>query len=1003
MCNFGHIHTHTEYSALDGMGKVEELILTAKELGQNFIAITDHGSTSALWEAQQAGDKHGIKVIHGCEYYYESERDGENSHLLILAKNNEGLKNMFKMQEKAYVENFHKKPRINWEILQEHSEGLIVTSACLGSPFNQYLINGEVTEAKQWARKFKELFGEDFYIEIQPNQLPEQHLCNKYSIEIAKELGIEVVATNDVHYTLESDCFPHEVLLAMQVKKKMSDENRFKFPTNDFWLKSREEMVETFEGLPPDVVENALSNTQVIADKCNPRIEKGRYLPKFYDVPEGETQRSILERLVEEGLEKRGYNNDQEYVKDTNNEIDIIDRNGYSGYFLIVQDFVTSAKRRNEVVGDGRGSGAGSKVAYITGITEIPPHEYDLLFERFMSDGRSPDFDVDFSDQDAVFEDLQQKYGHRNVARISAFGRMTPRAVIRRVMSAFEHPTYLLSELSKLVPELCKSMEDAYKASPELLEYKKKFKTEFEVIERLQNVISHETQHAGGVIIYPNLSEILPVLSRSDNREKLIVGFDKDMLEEMGHYKFDILGLETLPIVRRCLDSIREVEGIDIDLSKINLEDQHVYDMLCSGDVSGVFQINQQAQKVIEQQPRNFRDLIAINALIRPGVGDWDEYVQRRRGKTWAKDPNRPWMHETMGTMTYQEQFLLDCHHLAGWSIAYADSKVRKNKDIRNDTELRNEFIHSVTLHGHQEEYAKKLWSEIEDAVDGGYSFNKSHSASYAMLSYQTAWLKCNYPLHFYASLMTGEKTDGDGQSQIAGHIAECKARGISVLPPDINNSGDTFSVDKGSIRYRITTIKHVGSSAISHIEELRPIKSFDDFLERREKKHIRQNVFVNLIKAGVFDFDNPNRAELLWKLDMHNRTKTQIKEGYECPAHEWNDKIKSEWEREVLGMYLSSHPLEKYGFHSLDSFQDGQVCIQGGEVTDMRVFKDKNQNEMAFVTIDTLYGNVKCIVFASTWKYNNIRELFQIGNTLLIKGKRSANDMIVNGVELLC
>lgn len=385
------------------------------------------------------------------------------------------------------------------------------------------------------------------------------------------------------------------------------------------------------------------------------------------------------------------------------------------------------------------------------------------------------------------------------------------------------------------------------------------------------------------------------------------------------------------------------------------------------------------------------------------GVGDWNEYLERRKGKPWeVYTPRKPYMDETVGTMTYQEQFLLDAHVLAGWDIAYADKKIRKNKDIRNDYELREKFLDNGESLGHNRDILTQIWKEIEDAVDGGYSFNKSHSASYARLSYQTAYLKCKYPLHFYASLMTGEKTDGDGQDAIAGYIAECKQRNIAILPPDINRSGDTFIVSSGGINYRLTTIKHVGESAIQHIEELRPIFSFDHFMERREKKFIKQNILVNLIKAGCFDFDNPNRAELLWKVDMSNRTKTQIKEGFECERYEWNDKLKAEWEKDVLGMYLSAHPMERYGFKAIDQFQDGTQCMQGGEVYDVKVFKDKNKNDMAFVFINTLFGNVKILVFSSTWKYQNIQSALSIGNIVLVKGKRSGNDMLLDSAEVL-
>lgn len=395
-CGYAHTHVHTKYSPLDGMSEIEDLVIKAKEFGQPALSISDHGSMSGLWEAQKAGDKHGIKIIHACEFYYERENDGKNGHLLIMAKNNKGLENMFLMNKIAYVDNFYRKPRINWEILKEHSEGLIVTSSCLASTYCQYVMEGDVSSAKNWLRKFQGVFGDDFYIEVQPNQIPEQHQVNKVSERLSRELGIKLIATNDVHYTLEDDCFPHEVLLAMQVKKKMSDEKRFKFDTDDFWFKSNEEMWDTLvatSSLSEEAIKESMENTLEIVEKCNARLEKGRYLPQYYDIPKGMTEGDLLWDEAYEGSTRRGLDTDKSYMDGIKHELDVIERNGYSGYFLIVQDYVRSAKQRGDLVGDGRGSGAGSKVAYSTGITEIPPHEFDLLFERFMADGREPDFD----------------------------------------------------------------------------------------------------------------------------------------------------------------------------------------------------------------------------------------------------------------------------------------------------------------------------------------------------------------------------------------------------------------------------------------------------------------------------------------------------------------------------------------------------------------------------------------------------------------------------------
>ncbi len=1001
---FTHLHVHSEYSTLDGMGKIDELFKTAKELGQYALAITDHGSTSGLLRAQQAGQKYGIKPILGTEFYYERENDGNNGHLIALAKNNKGLENIFKLQEFAYVDNFYKKPRINFDMLCKHKEGLIISSACLASTICQYIITGEINKAIEWARRFQNTFGDDFYLEIQPNSLDEQLEVNKAILRIAKQLNIKTIATNDVHYILKEDAYAHEVLLALQVNKKMSDEKRFRFTTNNFWLKSEEEMFNTFNGLSDEDITTAINNTEEIVKKCNASLNKGHYLPKYYNIPDNESERSLLAKEIMKGAKAKGFAHNKEYMTAVQNELDCIDRNGYSGYFLIVQDYVTTARNNGQPVGDGRGSGAGSKVAYLTDITRIEPSKYDLLFERFMADGREPDFDVDFADQDAVFKDLQSKYGKANVARIIAFGTLTPKAVCRKVLSTFEQSKEDINYISKLIPDLCPSLEKAYEVSPELLEYRKKYKKEFDIIERLEGIVSHESQHAGGVLIYQNLSSILPIKTKSKDRNKRIVAFDKYMLEDLGHFKFDILGLETLPLIKYCLDSIKKVTGNNIDLYSIDYDDKNVYEMLCKGDVSGVFQLSNQAQKVIEQQPQNFKDLIAINALIRPGTGDWQEYIARRKGKEWNVHPLRlPYLQETEGLITYQEQFLLDCKTLAGWDIAYADKHVRKNKDILNDIELKVKFFHDVTkVNNHSDDVAVSTWNEICNAVAGGYSFNKSHSASYAILSFQTAWLKYYYSEHFYASLMSSEPTDGIGQNAIATYISECKEKGIKILPPDINTSSDNFTVTTKGITYRINTIKHVGESALRCIMSLRPISSYTDFIERRTKSEIKTNVLINLIKAGCFDEFNPNRAELLWQTEMLNRTKKQIKENYEYPKYEWNDKLKSEWEKEVLGMYLTVHPMEKYGFKPLTSFEEGSSVLQGGIIFDVKIIKDKNKKEMAFVFINTLFGNIKVLVFASTWKNKSIRETLQINNTVMIKGRKSGDSVILNEAEIL-
>lgn len=999
-----HPHVHTEYSPLDGQGKIEELIQQAVKHGQKHLAITDHGSMSGLWQAQKLGDKHGIHIVHGCEFYYERENDGKNGHLVVLAKNNKGLENMFLMQEIAYVDNFYKKPRINWDILKAHSEGLIVTSSCLASTFCQYIMNGEVAEAKAWAKKFHELFGEDFYIEVQSNMMHEQMIINMQAERIAKQLGIQLIATNDVHYTLEDDCFPHEVMLAMQVKKKLSDENRFKFDTNDFWFKSTEEMAKTLvetNSLSDEAICEAMSNTVKMAEKCTARIEKGHYLPDYYSIPYGMTQGDLLEEETMEGIERRGLKDNKDFVKQAKGELKVIDEEGYSGYFLITQDMVRSAKMRGDLVGDGRGSGAGSKVAYATGITEIPPHEFDLLFERFMAKGREPDFDVDYSDQDAVFDDLVSKYGEGNVARIIAFGTLAPRAVIRKVLTVFGHDMLTIKRITSQVPNLVHSIGEAISENPGLEVELKKYPREFKVIQRLDGIVSHESQHAGGVIIYPNLSKYVPVKTLRSEPKKRIVTWDKYMLEDLGHFKFDVLGLATLPILKDTVDLIEQHTGERINLLELDRNEPEVYEMLCKGDVSGVFQISAQSGKVVEQQPRDFKDLIAINALVRPGVGDWNEYIERRKGKPYEiYEPRKPYMEETMGTMTYQEQFLLDAHVLAGWGIAYADKVLRKNKDIRNDVATREKFKADCIKNGHEASIIDGVWKEIEDAVDGGYSFNKSHSASYAQTSYQTAWLKAKYPNYYYASIMSAKEGNTDGQEEISNYIGELKQRGVRILPPSINISTERFEPTEEGINYRITAIKSVGESAIKEIIEKRPFASFQDFLERKGK--VNKTATINLIKAGAFDEFNPKREELMWEYAMSQRTKTQIKNDVQVDKIPVDENTYMDWEMEVLGLYLSQHPMEKYGFKPFDSYEEGDYgTLVGGKVTDRYAFNDKKGNEMAFVTLDTLFGKIKVVCFASSWTVEWAL-MAQIGNKIMVRGKKQGKDVLANHMEVL-
>lgn len=720
---FVNLHNHSEYSPLDGMSKIEELVVRAKELGQPGIAITDHGSTSGLYDLQKYARKHNIKPILGSEFYFD--HGGHRGHLVLLAKNNNGLKNIFKLQELSYVKGFNSKPQITLEMLHTHSSDLVCLSACIANQIAQHIIHGKFKDALELAKHFQCIFGEDFYLELQSNTIPEQEVVNKAYVKISEATKIPLVVTNDTHYTFKEDAEIHEVVLAMQQNKSMSDPKRWKFSERDFWFKSEEEIKESVYGVDKHTLDIAIRNTVIIHDKTNAEIYKGNFVPHYHTIETGKTEDQMLREMVTERYKARVIDKGKhtaKYVADVKKELEVIERNGYSGYHLIVQDYVNWARRKGIIVGDGRGSGAGCKVAYILGITEVDPEEYGLIFERFLADGRKPDYDIDFSDSDLVFDYLTEKYGIENVARIIAFGTLAPRAGVRKVFSTFDHPQSLIAQINGCMPKRPTfKLAEAYAESEELCRFRKKYPKEFHIIERLEGMITHESQHAGGVIICKNLGEMLPVKTKAENKEKRIVALDKYMLEDLGHYKFDLLWLETLKVVQETVDMIREHEGIDLDLHAIDLNDANVYDMLCKGDLSGVFQLAEQAHKVMQQQPRNFKDLIAINALIRPGVGDWEEYIARRNGKPYdLHELRKPYLDETYGIITYQEQFMLDCHYFAGWDLAWIDKKVRKNKNIKEDKELHDLFISSCTAHDYNISCINQLWNDICDAVDGG-------------------------------------------------------------------------------------------------------------------------------------------------------------------------------------------------------------------------------------------------------------------------------------------
>ena len=979
---FSHLHVHTEFSPLDGMSKIDDLILRAKELGQPAIAVTDHGSTSAFFDLHEACKKHDFKGIYGSEFYFQNVGDGKRSgHVILLAKNNIGLENLYHLQYRAYTENFYYKPRLNMQMLADHSEGLICLSACMANQIAQYILADEMTLALSHAMELKKIFGDDFYLEIQSSTMPDQIKVNKKYAEWINDGLFQAVITNDVHYTLKEDAEVHEVLLAIQQNKKMSDPKRWKFDVQDYWLKSEIEVREELLYLSSSFINDCCFNIKNIVDSCNVTFESGDFLPHYMGLSKDQED-ILLAQKVEENYETIFNRNEHnlEFYRDVQKELGVIAETGYSGYFLIVAEYANWARGNNILVGDGRGSGAGSKVAYTLGITDVNPQRYGLLFERFLSPGRVPDFDIDFSDIDAVFKHLQDLYGATNVARVGAFNRMTCKSALRKVMGVYGFTQAEISRIVGFLPQrLHFTLGESLKESEELFKWFREHTDIYYAIAKLEGVMSHMSTHAGGVIICPDLHKKLPVLLDKDDKSKLVIGLDKIALEAMGHYKFDILGLKSLTQLDMTLDSIED----EIDWHKVDYDDPNVYQMLSDGNVLGVFQLSEQAEKVIEQQPNCFEDLIAINALIRPGVGDWNEYINRRRTGRYCCSDETPYLASTSGVIVYQEQYLLLANTYAGWDIAYSDKYIRKNADINNDHVLRDKFIGDGLENGYSFEVLSEVWDDICKVVSSGYGFNRSHSTSYARLSFQTAYLKHYYPKEFYAALLTME---GDDKEKIIQIKSILDRQGIPILNPDINLSTESFLPTDDGIRFRLTSINGVGGSALHEIARLRPINSFSDFMARRVPKFIKINTIENLIKSGAFDFTGKSRYELLCQLD---ETKYVQMKDYE-------------YEKEALGFYLADSPYEKYDTRPFESYPNDTVFPTVGEISDVSERFDKNGNPMAFVTAVNKHGSFRVIVFTKMWTLPKTKELLVPGNLVFLKGRKDKGSMLLNEVEAI-
>jgi DNA polymerase-3 subunit alpha len=1028
------LHLHTEYSLLDGAIRIKELVEQANAFRMPAVAITDHGNLFGAVEFYRLATKAGIKPIIGCEVYVApgsrlEKRQGSESeeisfHLILLSKDNNGYRNLVSLVTRAYTEGFYYKPRIDRDLLEQYSGGLIGMTSCLKGEIPYYLQKGMKEKAREKALEYKRILGaENFYIEIQDNGIPEQEEVNKKLIELAGELHIGIVATNDCHYLRKDDARAHDILLCIQTGKTVNDRNRMHFSSESFYFKSPEEMKNAFRDIP-----EAVLNTRSIAERCNVEFKLGANLLPVYDVENGQTPEAVIEKLAYEGLShKLGQDLDEIYKKRLVMELDVIRKMNYSSYFLIVWDFINYAKNKGIPVGPGRGSAAGSLVSYSIGITDLDPVKYHLLFERFLNPERisMPDIDVDFCKdrRSEVISYVAEKYGKDHVAQIITFGTMAAKAAIRDVGRALDIPYGEVDKIAKLVPNsLNITIEDALKVEPQLkalYDGDPKIKDLLGVAMRLEGLSRHASTHAAGVVISPSpLTDYTP-LYKNPSDGSIMTQFDMGSIEKIGLLKFDFLGLKTLTVIDKTLRYIKD-GGKEFSLKDISFDDKETYDLLSSGHTTGIFQLESAGMRdlLVKIVPNRFEDLIAIVALYRPGPmgsGMIDEFIKRKKGKIPVKydlPQLKEILDETYGVILYQEQVMRIANKLANFTMGQADI-LRKAMGKKRPEEMEKQkvsFIQGAMTNGISEKKAVKIFDLM--AFFAEYGFNKSHSAAYAYVTYQTAYLKSHYPVEFMAATMSA---DMDNTDKIVKSIAGCREMGIKILPPDINLSGNEFKVVGDSILFGLEAVKGVGAAAIESIIETKdakgPFDSLPDFIDRVDQRKVNKKVVESLIKAGAFDSLGITRA---WAMELMNSSLNgssrinagrafgqqsifgEAVEGAGESLKEWNEEDILKYEKEALGFYITGHPLTKYDRYlesagtkrisELDEIPDGQEVRIGGILTSIKKIQTKSKTGlMAYCTLEDPEASIEIIVFPDLYKAS--MAVLQKDTPLLVKG----------------
>lgn len=1054
--NFTHLHVHTEYSLLDGSAKIGELVKRASELGMKNLAITDHGAMFGVIDFYKACKEEGIKPVIGCEVYVAPQsRFDKNSresvsyyHLVLLAENNEGYQNLIKLVSLGYTEGFYYKPRVDEELLRKYHKGLIATSACLAGAVPRTFLNGSYDMAKDMALKYLDIFGEgNFYLELQNHGIPEQKTVNAALVKMSQETGIPLICTNDVHYIRQEDWEAHDVLLCIQTGKTVNDENRMRYEGNCYHLKSAEEMYELFSYVP-----EALENTEKIAERCNVEFTFHELkLPK-YEVPEGYTAEEYLKKITYDGFLKRYPNPSDELKERLKYEFDTIVKMGYVDYFLIVWDYIKFAKDNGITVGPGRGSAAGSVVAYSLDITTIDPIKYDLIFERFLNPERvsMPDIDVDFSDErrQEVIDYVTQKYGSDKVAQIITFGTMAARAAIKDVGRALDVPYADADRISKMIPsELNMTIDKALVMNPELKnEYENDEDTRklIDMSRKLEGLPRHASTHAAGVVICGKPVVDYVPLYMSDKGAS--TQFTMTTLEELGILKMDFLGLRTLTVVENAVKEIKRNYGIDVDIDNIGDDDPEVYELISQGKTEGVFQLESGGMKQFmkELKPTRLEDLIAGISLYRPGPMDFiPKYVKGKNSGEeiqYTSPKLEPILKNTYGCIVYQEQVMQIVRELAGYSLGRSDlvRRAMSKKKAKVMAEERKNFVYGIEgdvpgclANGIPEKTAEKIFDEMTDFAK--YAFNKSHAACYAVVAYQTAWLKCHYPVEFMAALMTSVM---DNTPKIAGYINDCKNMGIKLLPPDINEGFAGFSVSGNMIRFGLAAIKSVGIPGVKAIVKEREkngnFKGLTDFCTRMTGQEINKRMVENLIYAGAFDSFGGTRKQYInvYKsvmdgliqskrnniegqlnlFDLDGRGDSSVTEDNFEPVEEFIEKERLANEKAVLGIYISGHPLaefidvldKKVSVHcsdflesnieeGLSDIKDGQKIKIGGFISDKSVKFTKNNSQMAFIRLEDMTGSTEVIIFPKT--YDKFSKYLYEDKVIIVEGRAAISE----------